>query len=178
MKSQQKDDQQDDKLLFGLVLFDTKEKKSKIEKAIQSILKIDYPADKLKIIICSYLSEDKKLDHYVNYANILLSKFRHTRLLLNHKLEKDDEVDYNAFMLCKYADYFVKMNHDEEISSNIFKNISKANFSKDSIIKQGETIALPKNLVSKNYLDFNDYDRMSKHLLKEADKNNSIKNIT
>ena len=76
MKSQQKDEPQSNKkLLFGLVLFDSKEK-SQIEQAIGSILKINYPADKLKIILCSYLSAEKSLNNYVHHANVLLEKFR------------------------------------------------------------------------------------------------------
>tara|TARA_Y100001972_G_C7654057_1_gene329126 strand:+ start:371 stop:907 length:537 start_codon:yes stop_codon:yes gene_type:complete len=178
MKSQQKENQPDDeRFLFGLVLFDSKDKESKIQEAIESIYKIDYPANKIKIILCSYLSEDKNPDHYVNYANILLQKFRHTRLLLNHSLEKDYDVDHNAFMLCKHADYLVNMKHNQTISSDIFKNISKRNFNKQHIIKQGSTLVIPKKIVSKNYLDFNDYEKMSEYLLEQAKNNKSLQNI-
>ena len=175
MKSQQKDNyQNDEKLLFGLVLFDTKEDKSEIEKTIENILKIDYPPNKLKIIICSYLSENKNKNTYINYANILLNKFRHTRLLLNHPLETDSEVDYNAFTLCRNAEYLIKINHNQKINSDFFRKTSKIQSVDTQIIKQGNVVAIPKKLVSKNYLDFNNYDNMIEHLLNKADQNNLL----
>ena len=178
MKSQQKENQPDDeRFLFGLVLFDSKDEESKIQEAIESVYQIDYPANKIKIIICSYLSKDKNPDHYVNYANILLQKFRHTRLLLNHSLERNDDVDHNAFILCKHADYLVRMNHNQTISSDIFKKVSKKNFDKQYIIKDGSTLVIPTKIVSKNYLDFNDYEKMSEYLLEQAKDNNSLQNI-
>ena len=176
MKSQQKDDQQDDKLLFGLVLFDNKEGSSDIEECIKNLLEIDYPASKLKIVICSYLSEDRNPNRYVNYANILLDKFRHTKLLLNHKLERDQDVDYNAFDICKHADYFVKIKCDQKIKPNFFRGVNKV-YKKNSLVKQNDVVAIPKKLVSKTYLDFNDYDKMSEYLLEQADNNNSLENI-
>ena len=83
MKSQQKEDKSNsERFLFGLVLFDTKHEDTKIEKAIESLLKIDYPANKLKIIVSSYAQKTeegkwiKDPTHYVNYTNILLQRIK------------------------------------------------------------------------------------------------------
>tara|TARA_A100001201_G_C3989815_1_gene171240 strand:- start:34 stop:579 length:546 start_codon:yes stop_codon:yes gene_type:complete len=176
MKSPQKDDQQDDRLLFGIVLYDTKEKKSQIEKAIENLLEIDYPETRLKIVINSYLSKNKKLDHYVNHANLLLNKFKHTRLLLNHQLELTSDVDYNAFIICRNANYLIKMRHDQTIKPDFLRSINRV-YQKNLVVKHNDVVAIPRSLVSKNYLDFNDYDKMSQYLLEQADNNNSLKNI-
>jgi hypothetical protein len=194
MKSQQKDEPQSNKkLLFGLVLFDSKEK-SQIEQAIGSILKINYPADKLKIILCSYLSAEKSLNNYVHHANVLLEKFRHTRLLMNHQLEKEQDVDHNAFSICSHANYLVKMNHDEKIQPDFFNRVCdsyhKPRISKtgnrsyevdeaskniDLIISQGDVTAIPRRMVSKNYLYFNSYDKMSQYLIDQSDSSNYLR---
>ncbi len=184
MKSQQKEDKSNsERFLFGLVLFDTKHEDTKIEKAIESLLKIDYPANKLKIIVSSYAQKTeegkwiKDPTHYVNYTNILLQKFRHTRLLINNPLEMGDIIDYNAFILCRHADYLVRMNHDQTITPDFFKNVSIENPSKEIIFQQNSIAAIPRSLVSKNYLEFNNYENMEEHLKKEAHKNELIKNI-
>ena len=175
MKSPQKEDRLDEKLLFGLVLFDSKED-SEIEKAIDSVLELDYPADKLKIILSSYVG--KSVNRYVNYANIMLKKFRHTRLLLNHGLEAPWDVDHNAFSLCEHANYLIKMNHDQKICKNFLRKVNEHVQQEDTIVKQDEIIAIPYKLVSKNYLDFYDYDKMTDKLLQEASENKLLENIT
>ena len=185
MKSQQKDDQPTEvvlsgageDLLFGLVLYDTKDEDSQIQKAVESLLEVNYPSSKLKIIICSYINEHKDPHHYINYTNILLSRFKHARLILNHPLENERDVDHNAFSLCKWANYLVKMNHDQVISKDFFKKVSKAVKGKNTIVQEGKMTALPHRLVSKNYLDFGDFDKMKKDLVDRSRKNNSFENV-
>jgi len=175
MKSVQKEERLDERLLFGLVLFDCKEN-SKIEQAIDSILELDYPASKLKIVVSSYVN--KNVNHYVNYANIILEKFRHTKLLLNHELEAPWDIDHNAFSLCKHASYLKKINHDQKIDKDFLRKVNRRVEQKNTIVKKDELVALPYSLVSKNYLDFYDYDKMTSKLINEASENKLLKNIT
>lgn len=174
MKSQQKEERLSQQLLFGLVLFDSKEA-SNIEEAIDSLLKIDYPSGKLKIIVSSHINKNPNV--YINYINTLLEKFKHTRLLMNHGLETKTEVEHNAFSLCQHANYLVKMNMNQEIPSDFFVKINENITKKDTVLVYNDLVALPYKLVSRNYLLFNDYDKTSDKLIEKSKQDNLFKNI-
>jgi hypothetical protein len=179
MKSQQKDVQQN-KLLYALVIYDTPDGDSDIRKITNDVLNIDYPSDKLKIIINSYISPKKNVNDYVNLTNVIIKNFKHARLLLNKTDCNIPEIDFNAFSKCQNANYLVKMNIDQSIDKDYFNNINNITTEKgnDIIFCQNDITAIPYNIVSKNYLMFNDYNLMEKYLIEISKKNGSFKEIT
>ena len=94
MKSQQKEERLSQQLLFGLVLFDSKEA-SNIEEAIDSLLKIDYPSGKLKIIVSSHINKKTEVEHNT------FSLCQHANYLV--KMNVDQQIP---------SDFFVKINEN------------------------------------------------------------------
>lgn len=176
MKLQQKETHK--KLLYGLVVYDI-DSESSVEKAIDSILKIDYPQDKIKIILSSYLNRDKP--KYVNFANIILEKFRHCKLLLNHPAESLQDIDHNSFALCNHSNYLVKMTHDQTIPSDFFHKmnaVAHKHEEKKPIMCYNDIAALPYRLVSREYLKFRDFEKMKEELINQAKNNKVLEIIT
>lgn len=171
MKLQQEETHK--KLLYGLVIYDI-DQESDIEKAIESVLEIDYPEDKIKIIVSSYMHRDNP--RYVNFANIILKKFRHCKLLLNNPTVSREEIDFNSFSLCKHANYLVKMNHNQKIPSDFFNKVNEV-AGENVVVCYNNITALPYKSVSRTYLKFKDFDNMTNELIREAKDNNVLEII-
>ena len=178
MKSQQTEPQVN-KLLYALVIYDTKNNDVDLDKATKNILDLNYPADKLKIIINSISRKDKDHNRYVNMTNILLNKFHHTRLVFNNEDCKTNEIDFNGFSKCYGANYLVKMNIDQIIDSEYFNKVNDIVEKLDGSILTIENItAIPYSVVSKNYLAFNDYETMESMVIEQSKLNNLFQEIT
>lgn len=160
--------------LFGIALFDTDEKESKIFQTIDKIIDIDYPSDKVKVIISTKCKERSE-QLLVASQERIKSKFHHSYIDF-HFYEDNLEEEYQAFNKLNKATYLVKLNHDGFIPSDMFLMINdliNEQLEKAAIFKlPNNGSIIMKNLVSSSYLEYNNYDMMVEDLCKKAAEKN------
>ena len=107
--------------LFGIVVHHSLDKSLEdVKTTIDSILEIDYPEQKVKVVISSPSTiEYEKLVHY---TNVLKQKYRAVELVLH--LHNDVPMrDNECFRKLVKATYFVKIESGKKIRQNLFKEI-------------------------------------------------------
>ena len=146
--------------LFGIAVFDSEDDGTKILETIKKLKEIDYPKSKIKIVISSR-NQDR--------AEEIVSA------LYDLKQNKKEE-EFEAFKKLIKADYFVKLEHEAQIPSDVFLMIDDLI---NNQMKNAAIFELPKNgsiimkkVVNSSYPEYNDYDKMTKQLIAESKTRN------
>ena len=109
---------------FSIVIYDN-DNTSNLDKAIESIKRINYDKSKFKVVISS-VHKDKsyELFHIVNQLN---SNDINTELVINLDDPKSDKynsnLDKDAFTKCVKSAYIIKMSHNDTVYSNMLLDI-------------------------------------------------------
>ena len=148
------------KPLFGVVVnHDLSRSKIDIEKSVNALLELDYPEEKVKIILSCPTSQDFEL--MMHYTNILKKKYRAVELIL-HLIDEQFTKDRECFSKLLQATYFVKFDSGFEIDPNAF---SKVDDILNVDLKQvcmfgspGISIVL-RNIVQEKYYEGGNYDK-------------------
>ncbi len=159
--------------LFGIAVFDSEDDDTKILETIKKLKEIDYPKDKIKIVISS--KNQGKAEEIVSALYDLKQKFRHCYVDFHFKKDKKEE-EFEAFKKLIKASYFVKLEHDAQIPSDVFLMIDDLT---NNQMKNAAIFELPKNgsiimkrVVNSSYPEYNDYDKMTKQLIVESKNRN------
>lgn len=160
---------QDNKHLFGLVVFDY-DKEYKIDQSINSLKQINYDKQKYKIILSTkYNNKASELFAYIQ-------DFKNEDIISEFIITFDDRINIEteAYQKCIEATYIVKMQAGDIIDPNLFNQIN------ESIEKNNDLIAFEKNNIkaiefataNDFYLNYNDFDDLFESLKKEGSYKN------
>ena len=159
--------------LFGIAVFDSEDDGTKILETIKKLKEIDYPKDKIKIVISS--RNQDRVEEIVSALYDLKQKFPHCYVDFHFKKDKKEE-EFEAFKKLIKADYFVKLEHEAQIPSDVFLMIDDLI---NNQMKNAAIFELPKNgsiimkkVVNSSYPEYNDYDKMTKQLITESKTRN------
>lgn len=167
MKLQQKECKK-----IGIVVYDTDdtENSDNLKKAVRSVVDAieGYPQEKIKLILCSY--SDKNVADVVTIVNQTKTSIKKTEAVFNLQKKYKNVIDYSCFSKLVGADFLVRMNHDSRIKKS---DIAKINNLRDEtmvVTTENEVgvVAFPSDIVSKNYLHHNEFELMSKSVIKMA----------
>jgi len=165
--------------LFGIAVFDSEDNESKILETIKKLKQIDYPVDKIKIVISS--KNKSRSEVIVSALYDLKQKFPHCYADFHFKKDKKEE-EFEAFKKLVKAHYFVKLEHEAEIAWDVFLMIDDLI---NNQMKNAAIFELPENgsiimkkLVSSSYLEYNDYDKMTQELISQSKLHNLYYKIT
>ena len=166
---------------FCIVIFD-EPRKSKIEDAVESVFNLDYPEDKIQVIISTPYQEN--ITRYIDLTNSLKKKFKNSRLVINSLTSIKTQVEYDSFSKVINKSYFVKMNHDMVLPKTILSQIDHSlNIKVEKIVafeynnEKNKIFALPFSIVSNEYLKYNDFDLMCEGVIETAKQSNLFKQI-
>ena len=159
--------------LFGIAVFDSEDDGTKILETIKKLKEIDYPKSKIKIVISS--RNQDRAEEIVSALYDLKQKFPHCYVDFHFKKNKKEE-EFEAFKKLIKADYFVKLEHEAQIPSDVFLMIDDLI---NNQMKNAAIFELPKNgsiimkkVVNSSYPEYNDYDKMTKQLITESKTRN------
>ena len=159
--------------LFGIAVFDSENDDTKLLETIKKIKEIEYPKSKIKIVISS--KKQSRAEQIVSALYDLKQKFPHSYVDFHFKKNKKEE-EFEAFKKLIKASYFVKLEHDAQIPSDVFLMIDDLI---NSQMKNAAIFELPKNgsiimkrVVNSSYPEYNDYDKMTKQLITESKTHN------
>lgn len=168
MKSQQKEFKK-----IGIVVYDTEGdgEETELRKAVLSIVgavQAGYPQEKIKIILCSY--SDKNIAEVVTIVNETKSSIKKTEAVFNLQKQYKNVIDYSCFSKLTGADFLVRMNHDTVIRKSDLVKINEVKDETMAVVTENEVgvVAFPHAIVSKNYLNHNEFEVMSKSVIKTA----------
>lgn len=163
-------------LSFCIIVFD-EEDDSLLERCVNGLMNIDYPPEKLKIILSSpRVSDVRKL---VELTNRLTEKFKNSKLLISIQNEKS-KIEYEAFSQNNNKSHFVKMNHNSVIPKNMLTEINDSlnnKLEKVVVFKCEDIIAMPFALVSSEYLKHGDFDIMGQAIVEQTKGTRLFKRI-
>lgn len=165
------------KTKFCIIIFDDP-KNSQLEQAVESIYNLDYPQDKIQVVISSYHQEN--VTHLVTITNQLSEKFKHSKLVLNWYHNNKSLIEYDAFSKCVYNGFFVKMNHNDTLPKHLLRTVDDSinnKLEKTAIFAYRDIPLIPRAVVSNQYLNYNDFDLMARGVIQEAKQQNLFQYI-
>ena len=167
MKSQQEEFKK-----IGIVIYDTdnEEDSDGLKKAARSVVSAieGYPQEKIKLILCSY--SDKNIADVVTIVNQTKVSIKKTEAVFNLQKKYKNVIDYSCFSKLVGADFLVRMNHDSVMRKSDLAKINNLGDETMVVTTENESgvVAFPSAIVSKNYLEHNEFELMSKSVIKMA----------
>lgn len=153
--------------LFGIVIHHEESNSLQdVENTVRSILDIDYPSNKVKIIISS--PSVKYFQSLMHLVNIVKEKFQHCELIL-HSHNNVRIRDTECFKKLKEASFFVKIISGKTIESNIFKTIDKLineYLNQLCMIETEAVTIILKRVMNEIYLKYQNYDLATNYIRK------------
>lgn len=169
------------KASFCIVVFDSVHD-SKIEESVDSIFDLDYPDEKIQVIISTFYQED--LTKYIDMANRLKARFNNSKLVINTLNSVRTQIEYDAFSKVANKSYFVKIDDGMTLPKDILTQIDDSlNIKVEKVVafeynsEKGKAFALPFGVVSNEYLKYNNFDMMCDGVIESAKQSNLFKQI-
>lgn len=145
--------------LFGIVVHHALDRSLEdVKTTIDSILDIDYPEQKVKVVI----SSPSTIEHetLVHYTNVLKQKYRAVELVLH--LHNDVPMrDNECFRKLTKSTYFVKIKSGETIRQDLLKEIDRKindDLFQLCMADAGEATIVLKSLMQQFYYNHANYD--------------------
>lgn len=153
--------------MFGIALRDDPQKPfSELEKSVESILKMDYDRDKIKTVISSF--PGRGLSAVSHLVNLMQEAGHKNSSCIFHIMHQSKTKDTEIFKRLVQGHYFVNVQVGTLLDPGLFNLIDDSlNNKLESIyLFEGDGFSVaPKSIVTKMYLDFNNYDKMINHLM-------------
>lgn len=153
--------------LFGIAIHDHPDSTLEdLKKTVESIKLIDYPKDKIKIIVSTFLQ--RGVTNVVEIINDLKENgFAHSESIF-HSLHIPRVKDTEVFKRLTLAHYFVSVYCGSEVRPNAFNIVDDSlNTKMDKVyLFNGDGYSIvSKAIIRKIYLDFNNYDAAIDYLI-------------
>ena len=155
---------------FGVVVFDKPEYiDAELIGTLKSIEDIDYDTKKVQVMIRSH--ESRGIEFLVAQVEKLRSLgFKASMIIQDQGLPKDYR-DKDTFMKIFHNHYFVSFNVGDLIPDGFFNEINTSlNIRGENIcaFQAGNVVAIPRQVVRNEYLNYNDYEKMTEGVLEAA----------
>jgi hypothetical protein len=164
--------------LFGVVVnHHLSRSQIDIEKSVNALLELDYPPEKVKIILSCPTSQDFEL--MMHYTNILKQKYRAVELIL-HLVYDQFTKDRECFSKLLQATYFVKFDSGFEIDPNIFSkvdNVLNVDLKQTCMFQSPGISIVLKSVVQEKYYESCDYDKTIDLIRKIAMEQNKYEEV-
>lgn len=165
MKSQPQDN---DKYLFGIVVFDYED--YKIDKTINSLKCINYDKEKYKIVLSS--KNNKQASELFGYIQDFKQNSVLSELVIT--LSEYSDIETEAYTKCIGATHLVKIKAGDSIDSNLFKEISELIDENSKLVafEKNNVKIIEYNTANDSYLKYKYFDDLFESLKqKELYKN-------
>lgn len=150
--------------LFGIVItHGDNNSVEELKKTVDSILNIEYPQEKVKVIISSPQIHFNEIVHFVN---VLKEKFKSSESIF-HIVTDTYTKDTESFRKIIDSTYFVSTRSGETIDKDLFLYIDKSmndELNKMCMFDLGATTIILKKVMLNVYLKFKDYELASNHI--------------
>ena len=151
---------------FGIVIFDTNNGESNIENAIDSVLKLNYNPNKIKVVISSY--KDNNISFLVEKTEKLKQAHFVSSLVVNHT-EYEQIIEYDAFSKCLGANYLVRMWHDCILDPELLNKVDNSlneELEQIALFESNKVQVVHFNVANTQYPIYNNFDKMVENLRK------------
>lgn len=165
---------------IGICLDDDSEDPDDLENIINKVINIDYPKNKIKVIIYSRFNKAGAR------IPVLLSKMRLQNINCWSVFVVDEnfvtENETSVFKKLTEATFLAKLSSKTKV--DLQKTVNKINeISNDElrpvlVFKNEDALFLSKSLVSRSYLDYLNYSKMEKAILNKVTNTEHLYNIT
>ena len=170
---------------FGIIIFDESNDFEDTLKTIESIKEIDYPKNKVKIVLSiSQIKlnlKNKKIQDLVDIADSMTTDKRHFYFSVHKYTGQDQLRDTECFGKVSMARYFVKINAGATINPDYFKQVEQTLQEEKSIAlfheEQQDISIVPASVAKNKYLEFNNYDFMVQGIKEEAQEEGLYVNL-
>lgn len=152
--------------LFGIVIYHKDQTMQDLEKTVESIMDLDYPSEKIKVVISVDKVPKSHIDPYLNITNTLKKRFRAVELVIN--FSEDQAIkDTECFKRLAQASYFVKINSGLTFDRQVFRSIDERinkDMKKIIMFESSSATIILKGAMNSQYVHFYNYDLATEHL--------------
>lgn len=153
------------KPLFGIVVHYTNDSNmNQLKTTVESLMKLDYDRKKVKIVISSPYHQ--QCEDIVHFTNILKEAFPASESVF-HLHDEIELRDTECFKKIVEAMYFVKIQAGGTLEQNVFNTIDHIinhDLSQICMFETDCATIIMKNLVTRCYLEFKNYDLATEYI--------------
>jgi hypothetical protein len=149
---------------FGIVILDTNEPSSQLDKAIDSIFSLNYNPQKVKVVISTF--HDRGIEYLVRRTEELKREKFVASFVVNYT-NISQMIEYDAFRRCGGANYLVKMEHDSILNSEILNKVDESlneNLEQIALFESGNVSIVQFHIANTQYPNYNNFRYMVDNL--------------
>ncbi len=144
---------------FGIAIYD-EGTPDQVEKTVNSIIAIQYPVDKIRVVISSFTVQD--VSRMTELTNRLIKRGLKNPQLVLTGIKTSKVRDFSCFSKLYGSNYLIKLNAGDTITPDFFHKIDVSlnyDLDKNIIFKQNDTICSLFPAINDEYLKHNDFTK-------------------